>query len=182
MRIDEILNSVGHFSSQDLLLFEKYTAKRVFCKHELLLNEGEICQSVYYILSGSFFQFRSDEIAETIIDLHLPEEWMFNHSSLIGQIPSDTAIKAFSEAEVIELSLSNLHNLINRSPSFLNLGRIFNQAGNRTFLFDNSLSPFQKYTYIKKVKPLISQVFPVKMIASYLKIAPETLSRVRASQ
>jgi len=180
MAIQEILNSIGHYSSQDVLLFEKYTTPRIFRKNEVLLNEGEICRSVYYILSGSFFQFLSNEITETIIDLHLPKEWMFNHSSLIGQTPSNTTIKAFSKADVIELSLNNLHNLIAKSQSFLNLARIFNQADNRTFLFDNSLNPAQKYKYITDVKPLISQVFPVKMIASYLKIAPETLSRVRA--
>jgi hypothetical protein len=106
---------------------------------------------------------------------------MFNHSSLIKQVPSDTTIKAFEKSDVLELSLNNLHNLIARSPSFLSLGRLFDQASNRTYLFDNALSPIQKYNYIKNVKPLIVQVFPVKMIASYLKISPETLSRVRAN-
>jgi CRP-like cAMP-binding protein len=180
MTTQEILNSVGQFSSQDLVLFEEHTKQRSFNKNDILLLEGEICPSVYFILSGSFFQFQSNGATETIIDLHLPKEWMFNHSSLIKQVPSDTTIKAFEKSNVLELSLNNLHNLIARSQSFLSLGRLFDQAGNRTYLFDNALSPIQKYNYIKNAKPLIVQVFPVKMIASYLKISPETLSRVRA--
>ncbi|MBE5319544.1 Crp/Fnr family transcriptional regulator [Pedobacter sp. MR2016-19] len=177
----EILADVGTFSSHDLLLFEEKALLKIFKKNDRVLHHGEICQSVYFILSGSFVQFQSDGIVETIIDLHLPKEWMFNHPSLIGQMPSDTTIKAFEDAEVIELSLINLHELIARSQSFLQLGRIFDQANYRTYLFDNALSPVQKYNYIKNVKPHIIQVFPVKMIASYLKIAPETLSRVRAN-
>ena len=177
----EILASVGTFSSHDLLLFEEKALRKIFKKNDVVLGPGEICQSVYFILSGSFFQFQSDHETETIIDLHLAKEWMFNHPSLIGQIPSGTTIKAFEDAEVIELSLINLHELIARSQSFLNLGRIFDQAHHRTYLFDNALSPAQKYNYIKNAKPLIVQVFPVKMIASYLKITPETLSRVRAN-
>ncbi|MGN8057169.1 Crp/Fnr family transcriptional regulator [Pedobacter sp. 22163] len=178
----EILASVGLFSSRDLLLFEEYAVRRSFRKNDVLLHLGEICQSVYFILSGSFYQFHSNDITETIIDLHLPKEWMYNHSSLIEQKPSDTTIKAFEKSEVLELSLTNLHRLIAKSQSFLSLGRIFDQPNNRTYLFDRSLSPVEKYNYIKNAKPLIVQVFPVKMIASYLKIAPETLSRVRANQ
>ena len=106
---------------------------------------------------------------------------MFNHVSLIDQSPSKTTIKAFTKSEVIELSLSSLHNLIANSQAFVQLGRIFNQPKNRIYLFDNSLNPTQKYNYIKEAKPLISQIFPIKMIASYLKISPETLSRVRAN-
>lgn len=182
MSAQEILASVGSFSSHDLLLFEEQTVRKVFSKNDMVLREGEICQSVYFILSGSFFQFRYNDTTETIIDLHLPKEWMYNHPSLIEQKPSDTTIKAFENSDVLELSLNNLHRLIAQSQSFLSLGRIFDQPNNRTYLFDRSLSPVEKYNYIKNVKPLIVQVFPVKMIASYLKIAPETLSRVRANQ
>jgi hypothetical protein len=62
----------------------------------------------------------------------------------------------------------------------LQFGKILNQSINRTFIFDNSLSPNEKYGYINEAKPQIAKVFPNKMIASYLKMAPETLSRVRA--
>jgi CRP-like cAMP-binding protein len=178
----EILSGVGLFSSSDLLLFKEKSRLKIFRKNDLLLHRGEVCQSVYFILSGSFFQFHYDGQVETIVDLHLPKEWMFNHPSLINQKPSETTIKAFEDAEVMELSLYHLHELIARSPSFLSFGRIFDQANHRTYLFDHALSPAQKYGYIKNAKPLIVQVFPVKMIASYLKIAPETLSRVRANK
>ncbi|WP_343523061.1 Crp/Fnr family transcriptional regulator [Pedobacter sp.] len=182
MSAQEILASAGSFSNHDLLLFEEKTLRKVFKKNDTILLRGEICQSVYFILYGSFVQFQSNDATETIIDLHLPKEWMYNHPSLIEQKPSGTTIKAFEDAEVIELSLSNLHELIARSPAFLSLGRIFGQANHRTYLFDNALNPAQKYNYIKNAKPLIVQVFPVKMIASYLKITPETLSRVRANR
>ncbi len=181
MSVQEILASVGAFSSCDLLLFEEKALRKIVKKNDTVLRQGEICQSVYFVLSGSFVQFQSDHETETIIDLHLPKEWMFNHPSLIDQKASGTTIKAFEDAEVIELSLVGLHELIARSQSFLNLGTIFNQANHRTYLFDNALSPAQKYDYIKSVKPLIVQVFPVKLIASYLKITPETLSRVRTN-
>lgn len=181
MKTQEILGKIGQFSDTDIAHFKKYTTNKTIDKNHSLLNEGEICQSVFYILSGSFFQFKTDDAGENIIDLHLEKEWMFNNQSLIEQSPSKTAIKAFAKSEVIELRLNSLHSLIAESQAFLQLCRIFNQANNRIYLFDNSLNPTEKYKYINETKPYITKVFPIKMIASYLKIAPETLSRVRAN-
>ena len=181
MTSQEILNSLGQFSDFDCALFEKHTIRKNLEKSEVLLCEREVCRSVYYILSGSFFQFQTTEMDEPVIDLHLPGEWMFNQDSLTGQTPSTTTIKAFSKSEVIELSLISFHCLCSKSPSFLQFGKILNQSKNRTFIFDNSLNPTEKYDFINKAKPQLAKVFPIKMIASYLKMAPETLSRVRAS-
>lgn len=181
MLIKEILSGFGQFSTDEVFLFEEHIVQRTFSKNEVILEQRAVCQSVYFVLSGSFFQYQTNGITETIIDLHVTNEWMFNHPSLIEQRASETTIRAFEKSEVIELSLNNLHYLIARSQSFLFLTKIFNQTGARTHLFDSSFTPMQKYNYIKNVKPLVVQVFPVKMIASYLKIAPETLSRVRAN-
>jgi len=41
------------------------------------------------------------------------------------------------------------------------------------------MTPLQKYQYILDHRPDLIQQFPLKIIASYLKITPETLSRVR---
>lgn len=181
MTIQEILNSLGQFSDGEVALFEKSTIRRKLNKNEVLLREGEVCQSFYFILSGSFAQFQTNEIEEIIIDLHLQHEWMFNQQSLTEQTPSNTTIKAFSKSEIIELSLISFHYLCSRSQTFLQFGKLLNQTKDRTFIFDNSLKPNEKYDYLKKHKPQLAKVFPVKMIASYLKIAPETLSRVRAN-
>lgn len=181
MTAKAILNSLGQFSDFDVNLFEEHSAKKILNKNDVLLHEGEVCKCFYFILSGSFFQFQTSEIDEVIIDLHLQNEWMFNQQSLTEQMPSNTTIKAFSKSEVIELSLNSFHTLCSKSQSCLQFGKILNQSKNRTFIFDNSLKPNEKYSYISKSKPNLVKVFPIKMIASYLKIAPETLSRVRAN-
>ena len=180
MTTQNILGSIGQFSFFDLELFENHTTKKCFNKNEVILKEGEVCKSLYFIQSGAFFQFQLKDIDEVIIDLHLESEWMFNHQSLTEQTPSKTTIKTFSKSEVIELSLESFHALASKSTSFLQFHKILNQTHNRTYIFDNSLSPAERYDYIKKAKPQLVKVFPIKMIASFLKIAPETLSRVRA--
>jgi CRP-like cAMP-binding protein len=180
MTNQEILDSIGNFSSFDKSLFEKHITVIKYKKNQVLLAKGEVCQCFYFILSGAFSQFQTTDLNEVIIDLHLENEWMFNQQSLTEQSPSNTTIRAFSNAEVLELSLKTLHYLNSKSQSFLQFGKILNQSLTRTFLFDNSLKPSEKYGYINEAKPQIAKVFPNKMIASYLKMTPETLSRVRA--
>jgi hypothetical protein len=102
-------------------------------------------------LSGSFAQFQINDIDEVMIDLYLQNEWMLNQQSFTEQIPSNTTIKAFSTSEVLELSLYSFHCLSSKSPSFVQFGRILNQSQNRTFIFENSLSPNVKYSYINSV-------------------------------
>jgi CRP-like cAMP-binding protein len=123
-----ILRDIGQFSEADVILFEKYVTKKSFYKNDLLLKEGEVCRSAFYILSGSFYQFQTGEIEDTIVDLHVQNEWMFNHTSFINQSPSKTSIKAFVRSDVIELSLDKLHELIARSQAFLQFGRIFDRV------------------------------------------------------
>jgi len=176
-----ILQDIGNFSEPEVRLFEMSTTRRILGKNEMLLKTGDVCRAVYYVLSGSFCQFQTGETEDAIIDLHVQHDWVFNHASLISQSPSQTSIRAFGESEVVELTLVHLHELIGRSQAFLQLARILNPDQTRTYFFDNSLNPREKYDYLLATKPQIARVFPIKLIASYLKVAPETLSRVRAN-
>jgi CRP-like cAMP-binding protein len=176
-----ILLDIGNFSEPEARLFEMSTTRRLLGKNEMLLQAGGVCQAVYYVLSGAFCQFQPGETEDVTIDLHVQHDWVFNHASLISQSPSQTSIRAFTESEVLELTLARLHELIARSQAFLQFGRILNPGQARTHFFDNSLDPRQKYDYLLATKPQIARIFPLKLIASYLKVAPETLSRVRAN-
>lgn len=177
----EILNKIGQFSSFDCALFDKHTSKQQLDKNKILLKEGDVCKSFYFVLQGSFVQFQTKDIDEQIVDLHLNNEWVFNQESLTEQLPSRTAIRAFSKSEVLSLSLNSFHSLCAKSQAFLQFGKILNQTKYRTSLYDSSLNPSDKYKFLNMTKPELISVFPLKMIASYLKVTPETLSRVRAA-
>lgn len=97
----------------------------------------------------------------------------------MSQKPSESFVQAYAESEILELTVQSLHGLIAESPAFLQMGRILEQATARVHFFDNDLTPIQKYEHLLNNRPQLLQKFPLKIIASYLKITPETLSRVR---
>jgi CRP-like cAMP-binding protein len=177
--LDTILNKVGRFSATDIAQVEKMAVKRHFKKNEMLLTAGEVCQSVFMLLSGTAYQFAVNEIEENIIDLYTEGDSIINYVSFTGQKPSLTYIKAYTDCEVSELTIHEVHRLIEMSPVFFQLGKIMEQAMSRMHYFDNALTPLQKYNHLLETKAHLLQRFPLKMIASYLKMTPETLSRVR---
>jgi len=178
--VSDILKNNGIYSDTDILLFESKIKFRSVSKGEILINSGDVCKSIFFIITGSFYQYNyKDDIDKNVIDLHLENEWFLNQSSFVSQNPSDSFIKAYTESKIFELTVESLHSLIGESPAFLQLGKILMQTTSKIHFFDNHLTPIQKYQYILDNKSGLVQKFPLKIIASYLKITPETLSRVR---
>lgn len=173
------LDKIGRFSQSDFERLTKYLVPRQLRKNEILLDQGQVCRAMYFISSGSAYQFRYEDIEEKVTDLHLQKEWCLNYSSFISQTPSQNIIKANSEATTLELSITVIHELIAQSPVFLQLGKILEGAMSRTHYLDNSMSPSERYNDLINNRPLVLQMFPLKLIASYLNMTPETLSRVR---
>lgn len=178
--IAKILKSTGIYNNTHFSLFEEEVHCRNIKKGEILLKQGEICQSVFYTIEGSLYQYNfKEEIDLNVIDLHIANEWFLNQQSFVAQKPSETFIEAYADSTILELTIHALHRLIGQSPAFFQLGKVLEQPHSRLYFFDKTLSPIEKYQYILTHKPELIQAFPLKLIASYLKITPETLSRVR---
>ena len=177
--ITQILENIGIFSAEELNLIQKHCNPRHLKKNEILLEAGQICSSIYFLVSGSFYQYRIIDIDQNIIELHIENEWFLNYSSFISQKPSIDTIKAYEDSEILEMTVYSLHNLIKISPIFFQLGKLLQPTTLRTQFFDDAMTPTKKYNYVLEFRPQLLQKFPLKYIASYLKIAPETLSRVR---
>jgi len=178
--ISEFLNKAGKFSEKESLLLKQELQFRELKKDDILLEKGNVCSSLCFIISGSFFHYNIDsELDKNIIDLNIENDWVINHKSFTTRKPSEYIIQAFEDTSFYEISMDAIHKLIAKSQSFLQMGKILEEATSRIDFFDNNNSPNEKYLHILKNKPNLFQKFPQTIIASYLKITPETLSRVR---
>ena len=119
-----MLTNLGAFSDFEVELFNQNIENKIVEKNEVLLSEGEISKSVFFIKAGALFQVQKIYEEEKIIDLNIQDDWVFNFDSLTNQIPSNTMIKAFARSEVVELKLESLHKLITISQNFLQLNKI----------------------------------------------------------
>ena len=149
-------------------------------KNDCLVKLGQVAREFYFVNRGCFRQSTIlDNGAEAILNLYIENDWMFEYKSFMAQQPANSVICAAEDAEVFELSGFHFHELVKISDGFFRIGRIFEQALLHQDYQNNRLAPEEKYAQLLSRKPSVIQKFPLKIIASYLGMTPETLSRVR---
>ena len=174
------LHTTGSYSDQEVQLLEAEIMVRDIKKGTILLDVGEVCSSVYFLEKGAVYQYQLDkENEKQIIDLNVPQDWIINHQSFTSRKPSTYRIEAYEDSRIQMLSITSIHALIAKSQTFLQMGTLLEQAVARVRFFDHQYTPDEKYQYVLKHQPALLQKFPQKILASYLKMTPETLSRVR---
>lgn len=175
-----LLNKAGKFSEQESAFLKQELDLKELKKDEYLLEKGNTCSSLCYIISGSFYHYMIDsELNKKVIDLSIQNDWVINYKSFASRKPSVYSIQAFEDTSYYEISIDAIHRLIGLSQSFLQMGSALEESTSRMDFFDNDNTPDEKYDFIINNKPGLLQKFPQTIIASYLKVTPETLSRVR---
>jgi len=179
-QVSESIQNFGPFSEEKVkLVMEKLTLIHVQ-KDQFLIKEGQTCQAFYFINSGSFKHYCVEESGEeSILNLFITNDWILEYKSFITQQPSQNFIQAASDSEVLSLSIWDFHALARISESFMRMGTILEVAVRNQDYQQNRLSPEEKYSLLLQTKPELLQHFSLKQIASFMRMAPETLSRIR---
>ncbi|WP_299682110.1 Crp/Fnr family transcriptional regulator [uncultured Dokdonia sp.] len=178
--MNDFIEKLGTFSEEDIAILEKEVQQHMCAKDTCLLKKGEVCSSVYFVKEGAVYHHTTDKDGNLhVIDVNTTNDWVLNHKSFTSRKPSTYQIQVYEDSELYELSITSIHKLIALSPSFLQMGKLLEVVTSRLRFFDGNYTADEKYAYILSNKPELLQKFPQMILASYLKMTPETLSRVR---
>lgn len=161
--------------------FDTQSRIEVYRKGEMLTKEGEIEHKLFLIEDGAVKVVYLSDSGEKIVRLGYNGSMLNSLSSFINECPSELSIEAIRETKVRVLSRTIILEIIEKSKDYsLFLESILTQQLDREvdLLLD---SPTQRLERVLKRSPNLFQYVPLKYIATYLRMSPETLSRIRKS-
>lgn len=164
-------------------LLKKWHHRKTLNRYDFLAQPGQIESSLFYVVKGSmriYFPNADDEIC---VGFAYDDTLICSYPSFILQKPSEYFIQALVRTELIAVSRKDFYQLLDEFPTLDRcwrlleeqalLGKIEREVEMLTF------SPEQRYSRLLERSPHIFQIIPKKYIASYLRMSPETLSRLR---
>ena len=105
-QVRQTLQDLGKFSDSDLSVFTSHLKASALPADFLLLREGKVCQSFFFVERGSFRQYQINGAGEEVTqNLYVENDWVLDYKSLTSQTPSTCTIEAKEESEVLELGL-----------------------------------------------------------------------------
>jgi CRP/FNR family transcriptional regulator, anaerobic regulatory protein len=178
------LISIANVSDSEIYKLIALYKSTDYKKGSLVLQKGSNSEAIYFVEKGLLRMYSIDQNGKEHIMQFAPENWwLSDRNNLCYGEPSEFYIDAYEDTTVVILN----HNFISKasaiSDSFRNFHeRILQRHINSLYRRINMLisSPAKdRYLDFLKTYPNISQRVPQWMVASYLGITPEGLSRVR---
>jgi CRP-like cAMP-binding protein len=176
--------SYFHPLSEGVTKFLKEHAYFVsFDKGELLLEEGQVCQHIYFIKKGVVRGFIKEGKKEITTWITAEGEMVSSILTFEGKGSSIENMQAIEDCELLALTLADLQNLYHQFPEFNIVSRkllqqYYSDAERRAFIA-RLTNAETKYKQFLTLYSHFSNRIPLTYIASFLGITLETLSRVR---
>ncbi|AIL44740.1 Crp/Fnr family transcriptional regulator [Elizabethkingia anophelis] len=164
--------------------FCSYLKKMTLRKSEYFLKEGEQCEYLGFLKEGLMRTFYINENGEDInFNFHFNHHFFTDYESILQNVKSKMNIKALKDSEIMLLHKDDLQKLYQKEAYWQEFGRkmtevIYLSAQKRIeeLLY---YVPERRYYNLLSENPQVFQLIPLKHIASYLGIKPQSLSRIR---
>lgn len=153
-------------------------------KKQFLLHEGEYCRDLAFVCDGAIKSYRLDEKGHEHINLLAMEGWWISDfRSFIHGEKAILTIDAIEDSELLLLSKANYKELLREVPVMERYFRILYQNSlvtkDKRLISANSYTAEEKYREFIDMYPSMAQRIPQNLIASYIGLTPETISRIK---
>ncbi len=154
-------------------------------KKQVWLHQGQVARDVAFVLSGCLKSYSTDDNGFEHIVQFAPEEWWITDMySFISRKNGNLTIEAILNSEILLLSREDQLELFNTIPKLERYFRILTEnalISARQRVNDNlSLTAKERYARFCKTYPMLINEIPQKLIAAYIGVTPEFLSKIRS--
>lgn len=180
-----IIQSTGiSLCHEERLKVQQAFKVKVLKRRQYFLQEGEVCKYMAFIVKGSMRMYTiNDKGQECIVAFGLENNWLTDEESYSMLTPSGYHIEALENTQLLIISNSQLQLLSAQIPAIAQMILITNShkliATQQRVHAAISMTAEERYHNLLTIHPEYAQRFSQNMIAAYLGIKSETLSRLR---
>ncbi|HET8838802.1 MAG TPA: Crp/Fnr family transcriptional regulator [Flavobacteriaceae bacterium] len=164
--------------------FEELAFEKSFDKKQCFVEPGKACSYQYFILEGSCYSYYINEKGDkNAIQFAIENYWITDAASYFLNKPAVSTIETLEPTRVLMLSKKNFELLCESHPIWDRYFRILLQTAlaHLHYRIAKTTSEDAQHRYLEfsKIYPHFIQRIPQYLIASYLGIKPQSLSRIR---
>ena len=183
-QIDDAVSKYVSMSDKDSDYFHSLLKKKTIRKKTYLLQEGDVCHFEGFVIDGCVRTFyRDKEGLETIITFATEGWWVSDLCSFMDQKPSNMFIEALEDTELFMIDYQSKMLLFEKVPQLEKFFRIIVQRSlcviQQRFYASISQTAEERYLAFTEKYPHLLNRVPLHLIARYIGVSPEFLSKVR---
>ena len=173
-----------NLSKEAYLDLEKRLIHKTLPKKEFLFKEGQVVKYLPFINNGLMVNYRMDEEGEKhVIQIRWTELWLGDLYSFFSGTATRFNIRAYQDTELLLINQETFDFITEEHPVYekffrLSIQNAYIETLNRIYNLHSSSAEDRYLELIKNVPSLLNDI-PHYLIASYLNIKPQSLSRIR---
>ncbi|MCD8739015.1 Crp/Fnr family transcriptional regulator [Mucilaginibacter roseus] len=173
-------------TQHEIELLKSVGFTRSLKKKQFFIKEGDTCRQAAFVIKGLVRIYRvADDGSEHTLCFSPERWWATDWESYVEQVPSGANIVALEDCELLVWTKEDFDRLLRDIPAMNAFFQKFvsdrlKASLARIYMYISQSSE-QKYEYFVKTSPDLQGRVPLHMIASYLGVTRETLSRVRSN-
>jgi len=183
-KLKMVLNLFADFNEQELENISACFKPTSVRKNDILVHAGSVCNNFYFVRTGclrTFFMDRNghEKTRYVMLDNHIGTAL----TSFISQQASFEFLEALEDTEVLSINHSDFYRF---NVEMKNWKHFYQRILEMAYAFQNkrieqltTLTARQRYETVLKENPVLLQRLSNRVLASYLDIREETLSRLK---
>jgi len=174
-----------NLKQDEISAFESFWTEKTLEKGDYLLRNGDTCRYDSYVVSGALkaFYINADNGNEEILFFAIDDWWASDLNSFSKQRPSIYNIQAIEKTTILQISYYSFQQLLAEIPSLERYFRIILEGYlgtlQKRIIYNNVYDAESRYFAFLENYPKIASKVPQYLIASYLGVSAEFISRIK---
>ncbi|MBR9860973.1 Crp/Fnr family transcriptional regulator [bacterium] len=181
--MSEMISQEMEVSPEEATFLDACIPIKNFKKGDILLREGQVANNCYFTIQGCVRQYYLSDGDEHTTAFFIEEQSIASMTSYLNRTPASHFLECVEDCTLAVLNFDKEKELYDRYPKYESLCRMsmeedFGKQQERMAKFITS-SPEKRYLDLLEYQPGLMNRVPQYVLASYLGVKPESLSRIR---